>query len=173
MIDWALAHWAYLLLALIGVQRLAELALAQRNTARLIAQGALEHGAGHYPLFVILHGGWLAAMALTSAPAPPLHWPLALGFALLFAARFWVIASLGRYWTTRIITLPGAALVRCGPYRLIRHPNYLVVALEVPLVPLMLGLPGVALAFGVLNLLLLAWRIRTEEAALAPRRVMS
>lgn len=170
MIGWAAAHWAWALLALIGVQRLAELALARRNTARLLAEGAQEHGAAHYPFFVLLHGGWLLAMALLTDPAPTFSWPLALAFVLLFAARFWVIVSLGRYWTTRIITLPGKPLVRRGPYRLIRHPNYLVVALEVPLVPLLLGLPGVALAFGLLNLALLAWRIRAEDHALAPRR---
>ncbi|MGY6534106.1 MAG: isoprenylcysteine carboxyl methyltransferase family protein [Pararhodobacter sp.] len=170
MIDSAAMYWGYLLLAMIGLQRLSELALARRNTARLLASGAREHAAGHYPLFVLLHGGWLAAMALLTEPAPPLHVPLALGFAVLFGARFWVIASLGRYWTTRIITPSDAPLVRRGPYRLIRHPNYLVVALEVPLVPLLLGLPGVALVFGLLNLALLAWRIRAEEEALAPRR---
>ena len=170
MIDWAAAHWAWALLALIGLQRLGELALAQRNTARLMAEGAQEHGAGHYPLFVLLHGGWLLAMALMTEPAPDFYWPLAPAFAALFAARFWVIASLGRFWTTRIITLSGAALVRRGPYRLVRHPNYLVVALELPLVPLLLGLPWLALIFGLPNLALLAWRIRAEDRVLAPRR---
>lgn len=165
--------WAWILLALIGIQRLAELALAKRNTARLMAEGATEHGAGHYPLFVLLHGSWLAVMALLTDPAPPVDWALAAGFAALFVARFWVIASLGRFWTTRIVTLPGVPLVRRGPFRLIRHPNYLIVALEVPLVPLLLGLPWVALVWGLMNLALLAWRIRAEEAALAPRRELA
>lgn len=162
--------WAYALLALIAVQRLAELALARRNTARLMAEGAEEHGQRHYPLFILLHGSWLIGMAVLTDPSPPVNLWLLAAFGLLFLARFWVIGTLGRFWTTRIISLPGAPLVRHGPFRWLRHPNYTVVALEIPLVPALLGLHWFGLTYGLLNLALLTWRIRIENAALAPRQ---
>lgn len=159
-------------LALVAAQRLGELALAAANTRRLRAEGAVEAGAGHYPLFVVLHAGWLAAMALAIPADTPPDWRLLAVFGLLQLARIWVVASLGRFWTTRILTLPGAPLVRRGPYRFLRHPNYAVVASEVAILPLAFGAWQVALAFSVLNGLLLAWRIRVEEAALAGRRLL-
>jgi len=132
--------------------------------------GGQEIGAAHYPLFVLLHSSWLVAMAVLSAPSPPVPWLLLGVFVALQAARVWVIATLGPYWTTRIITVPGAPLVARGPFRFVRHPNYLVVALEIPLVPLILGLEWVALVFGAANLTLLAYRIHVEDSALQPRR---
>ena len=119
----------------------------------------------------MLHGSWLAALWLLVPADAPVIWPLLVLFALLQAARLWVIASLGRYWTTRIITVPGAPLVRRGPYRWIKHPNYLVVAAEIAVLPLAFGAWEIALVFSALNALLLYHRIRVEEAALAPRRV--
>ena len=98
--------------------------------------------------------------------------PLLALFAVLQAVRVWIIASLGPYWTTRIITLPDAPLVRCGPYRFLRHPNYLLVAVEIPLLPLAFGAWDIALLFGAANLALLAYRIRVEEAVLAGRRTL-
>ncbi len=128
--------------------------------------GAVETGAGHYPLFIALHAGWWAALAVLIPADAPAN-PLLLGvFAALQAARLWVIASLGGRWTTRVLTLPGAALVRRGPYRYLRHPNYAVVCAEIAVVPLMFGAYGVALVFSLLNALLLTHRIRVEEAAL-------
>jgi len=162
--------WAYLLIGWLVVQRVAELAYAQANTRRLLARGAQEIGAGHYPLFVLLHSSWLIAMAVLTAPSPPVPWLLLAAFVLVQAARVWVIATLGPYWTTRIITVPGAPLVARGPFRFVRHPNYLVVAIEIPLVPLILGLHWVALIFGAANLALLVYRIRVEDGALQPRR---
>lgn len=159
---------ARIVVALVAVQRLGELFLARRNTARLMAAGAVEHGRGHYPLIVALHAAWLAVLAIQAAgPLDP--WWLSL-FLVLQAGRAWVLGSLGRYWTTRIVTLPRAPLVRRGPYRWMRHPNYLVVALEIPVLALALGLPGAALGFGVANLAVVALRIRTEDRALAARR---
>ncbi len=159
---------ARIVVGLVALQRLAELLIARRNTARLLAEGAVEHGRRHYPLIVALHAAWLAALAVMAAgPVDP--WWLLL-FLMLQAGRVWVLASLGRYWTTRVVTLPAAPLVRHGPYRWIRHPNYLVVALEVPVLGLALGLPWVALGFGLANLAALAWRIRVEDRALAVRR---
>jgi methyltransferase len=162
--------WAYVLIGWLVVQRLGELAYARANTRRLLARGAQEIGAGHYPLFVALHSSWLIAMAVLTAPSPPLPWLLLGAFVLVQAARVWVIATLGPYWTTRIITVPDAPLVARGPFRFVRHPNYLVVAIEIPLVPLILGLEWVALVFGAANLALLAYRIRVEDGALQPRR---
>lgn len=159
-------EWIVLLVAL---QRLAELAYARRNQARLLAAGGREVGAGHYPLLMLVHAGWLAALWLWVPADAPVHWPLLALFLLLQLARLWVVASLGRYWTTRIVTVPGAPLVRRGPYRFLRHPNYLVVALEIAILPLAFGAWAIAILFSLLNGTLLAWRIRVEEAALAGR----
>ncbi|MCF3628922.1 isoprenylcysteine carboxylmethyltransferase family protein [Thalassospiraceae bacterium LMO-SO8] len=156
-------------IALVALLRVAELLHARRNTARLMAQGGVEHGRGHYPVIVALHAGWLAALAVLVPPDTPVQWPWLALFVLLQAARVWVIASLGPYWTTRVITLPGAPLVRRGPYRLLRHPNYAVVATEIAVLPLAFGAWKIALAFSVLNALVLTHRIRVEQAALAPR----
>jgi methyltransferase len=157
--------WAHALLALVVVQRLAELVYARRNTAALMARGGRETGAGHYPLFILLHGAWLVAMFALTEANPPVRWVLLAIFAALQAARLWILANLGSYWTTRIITLPGARPVASGPYRYIRHPNYLLVACEIPVLPLALSLPWVALVFGVLNLALLGYRISVEDEA--------
>ncbi|MEC9347762.1 MAG: isoprenylcysteine carboxylmethyltransferase family protein [Pseudomonadota bacterium] len=154
---------------LLVVQRLAELALARRNTARLLAGGAIEHGARHYPLFVVLHTAWLATLILAGDPALPVHPAWIAAFLVLQAGRVWVIASLGRYWTTRIIVVPGAPMVRRGPYRFMRHPNYVVVIAEFLVISLMANLAWVAIVFSLLNAALLAWRIRIEEGANASR----
>lgn len=159
---------ARIVVALVALQRLAELVLARRNTARLLAEGAVEHGRAHYPVIVALHAAWLAVLAV-AAGGPVGVWWLA-AFLVLQGGRVWVLASLGRCWTTRIVTVPGAPLVRRGPYRWMRHPNYLVVALEVPVLAMALGLPWAALGFGVVNAAVLAWRIRIEDRALAGRR---
>jgi methyltransferase len=162
--------WVGIIIALVAVERIAELGRARRNTRALLARGAVEAGAGHYPLLVLLHGAWLAALlyAVPTDTVPSWGW---LGvFVLLQALRIWVLASLGPYWTTRIITLPGAPLVRKGPYRFLRHPNYAIVVGEIASLPLALGEIAVAIVFSVLNGAILALRIRTEEAALAERR---
>lgn len=160
--------WA--LLAFIVLERLAELVWAARNTRRLRVDGAIEIGAAHYPLFVLLHGGWLACLLLLVPVGSALDPVFLTVFVLLQIARFWVIATLGRYWTTRILSIPGAPMVRRGPYRLLRHPNYFVVALEIPVVPLIAGAWQIAVVFGIFNLALLGWRIRVEDRALAARR---
>jgi methyltransferase len=151
---------------IVVLQRLAELALARRNTRRLLAAGGREAGAGHYSLLVLLHGAWLLALfTLVPAEAPVNLWLLGL-FVLLQAGRLWVIASLGRFWTTRIITLAEVPLVRRGPYRFLRHPNYAIVAAEIAVLPLAFGAWQIALGFSLVNLPLLAHRIRIENAAL-------
>ena len=155
-----------LLVAFVTAQRLAELLLARRNTQRMLAEGGVEFGRSHYPAMVALHSAWL--MGLWWFGHARSVDPLLLGlFILLQAGRLWVIASLGRRWTTRIIVLPRARLVSSGPYRWLKHPNYLIVALEIAVVPLALGLPVFAAIFTLLNACLLYLRIRTENAALA------
>jgi len=164
---------AYAIIFLVVLQRLGELVLANRNTKRLKAQGAVEIGAGHYPLIVLLHTAWLLAV-LWLLPAPlEISWPWLAIFVLLQAARIWVIASLGPYWTTRIISVPGKALVRRGPYRFVRHPNYLVVAGEILALPLAFHEIPVAIFFSLANAAILFWRIREEEAGLVTRRELS
>ena len=160
----------YWTLGLVALQRLVELAYAHKNTARLRRLGAVEGDAGGYPFFILLHAGWLASLAVFVAPATPPYWPLIGLFALLQLARIWVIVTLGRYWTTRIITLPDAPLVRTGPFRYLRHPNYLLVVTEIAVLPLAFGAVAIAAAFSALNLMLIARRVRIEERVLAPRR---
>ncbi len=157
---------AYLILGLVTLQRLGEMVLAERNARRLLGRGAYEVGRGHYPFIVAVHAGWLITLWLLG-PGPPIHLlPLAL-FVPLQAARVWVIASLGDRWTTRIIVLPGAPLIRRGPYRWADHPNYLIVIGEIAVLPLVFGLPAVALLFSLLNGMVLWVRIREENKALA------
>ncbi|HET9336965.1 MAG TPA: isoprenylcysteine carboxylmethyltransferase family protein [Sphingomicrobium sp.] len=152
-------------LAFVTTQRLAELALSQRNTRRLLARGAHEVAPEHYPFMVALHASWLTALWFLG-PGPPIEIVPLILFALLQLGRVWVIATLGERWTTRIIVLPGAALVKSGPYRWVNHPNYLIVIGELAVLPLVFGLPMVALAFSVLNGLVLWVRIRAENKAL-------
>ena len=157
---------AVLLLSLVTLERLGELWLARRNTARLVAQGAAEIAPDHYPLIVVLHAAWLAGLWWLGWNHPvDFGWLAA--FVLLQLLRIWVLATLGPRWTTRIIVLPGASLVKSGPYRLLSHPNYAVVIGEIAVLPLCLGLPWYALAFSLANALVLAIRIRAENAALA------
>lgn len=160
---------AVAILLFVTLQRLAELLVSRRNTRRLLARGAYEVGASHYPLIVIVHAGWLASLWWL-APGRPVAWlPVAL-FALLQAARLWILASLGGRWTTRIIVRPEETLVAHGPFRWLRHPNYAVVIGEIALLPLAFGLVWVALSFSVLNAAVLTVRIRAENRALAPLR---
>ncbi len=159
------------LLLLATVQRLVELLIAQRNTRALLAEGAYEVGRGHYPAIVFLHGAWLISLwVLLVFDRTAFHvWP-AVGYLVVQVLRVWTLVTLGRYWTTRIIVAPHAPLVRSGPYRFLRHPNYVVVVLEIALLPLALGLWPLALGFSIANAIALAWRIHTEEVTLATRR---
>ena len=160
-----------LILGLVTLQRLGELVLARRNTERLLAQGAREVAPGHYPLIVALHAAWLIGLWLLVGrahidPSWDPNWPWFAVFVVLQILRVWVIATLGGRWTTRIIVLPGAPLVRRGPYRLVAHPNYCIVAAEILVLPLVFGLLWYGLVFSVLNAGVLWIRIRAEEAAL-------
>ena len=157
---------AVVILGYVTVERLAELVLARSNTRRLLANGATEHSAAHYPLIVAVHTLWLAALwFLATGRGPDPFW-LAM-YVILQAARFWVLATLGPRWTTRIITLPGEDLVRQGPYRFLNHPNYWVVIGEIAVLPLVFGLPWLALIFSLLNAAILVVRVREENRALS------
>lgn len=162
--------WPQLLALAVGLQRLAELRLSTRNARRLLAAGAVERGARHYPAIVCLQVLWLFALALLVPVGAPLVWPWLALYLLLQVLRAWVMASLGRYWTTRIYHLPDVPLVRRGPYRWLKHPNYVVVVAEVALLPLCVGAWWIAAVFAPLQLALLLWRLRSEEPGLAARR---
>ena len=156
----------YCVVGFLVVQRLAELAFARRNHRALLARGAIEVGRGHYPALVALHAGWLLALPATIDPRTPASLPLLAVFALLECGRAWVIATLGSRWTTRVMVLRGAAPIRSGPYRYVRHPNYVIVCGEIAVVPLMFGAWLLAAAASALNLLVLRARLRVENAAL-------
>jgi methyltransferase len=153
------------ILSLVTLERLFELWLSKRNTWLLLAEGAREYGAAHYPLIVAVHALWLASLWWL-APGRPVDGFWLGMYVLLELARIWVLATLGRRWTTRIIVLPGAPLVARGPYRLVNHPNYLVVVGEIAVLPLVFGLWPIALVFSLLNAAVLAIRIREENRAL-------
>ena len=159
---------AIAVLVAVTLQRLGELVLARRNTRRLLSRGAYEVGASHYPLIVALHAAWLASLWGFGWDRPVnLVWlAVFVGLQLL---RVWVIATLGARWTTRIIFLPGAPLVRGGPYRFLSHPNYAVVVAEIAVLPLAFGLVGLAAVFTVANAGVLWVRIRAEGRALSAR----
>ena len=163
MIDFG---WGAALLAFITAQRITELWWARENERRLFAAGGIEYGRAHLPLMVLLHAAWIVGMwALAyDRPVDPIFLMLVL---LLQIARFWVLISLGRRWTIRVIVVPGERLIARGPYRFLRHPNYAVVTGEIAAVPLALGLPLYAMVFSVLNAVVLAIRVSAEDAALS------
>lgn len=167
LFDWPV--WALLLIVYVFVQRIAELAIAQRNTKRLIREGGHEFGRKGYPLFIALHTVWLICIVALAVPTPQPPVALLLAFAAVQGLRYWALATLGRWWTTRLISARDFPRVRRGPYRFISHPNYLVVVLEIALVPLILQETTVAIVFSILNAMILVWRIRMENRVLGLR----
>jgi len=163
---------AYLVLVgLVAAERVAELVVTRRNAAWSFARGGVETGRGHYPLMVASHTALLLAcvvepLALDRPFLPALGWPMLVIVLLAQALRWWCIATLGHQWNTRVIVVPGLTLVRRGPYRLLRHPNYVAVVLEGVALPLAHTAWLTAVLFTVLNAPLLAVRIRTEQRAL-------
>lgn len=160
---------AELILGLVTAQRVAELVLSYRNTSRLMARGAVEVAPKHYPLMVAVHALWLASLWLFGRDQP-VNVAALIVYLALQGPRFWVMRTLGERWTTRIIVLPGEPLVSAGPYRFLAHPNYAVVAGEIATLPLVVGLPWLAMLFTLLNAAVLAIRIRAENYALEPSR---
>jgi methyltransferase len=160
---------AAVILTLVTLQRLGELVLARANTKRLLARGAAEVAAGHYPLVVAMHAAWLISLWVWGRDQPVSAVVLAISIVLQ-GLRIWVMATLGPRWTTRIIVVPGQPLISSGPYRILSHPNYAVVAAEIAVLPLALHLPLLALIFTLLNVGVLGIRIRAEARALAAMR---
>jgi methyltransferase len=157
--------FASIILALVTLQRLGELVLAQYNTNKLLARGAIEVGAAHYPLIVAVHALWLIALWVYGRNQE-VNLPALAAYVTLQELRIWILVSLGSRWTTRIIVLPGQPLIASGPYRYFSHPNYAGVVGEIALLPLTLHLPMLALVFSLLNAAVLTIRIRTEARVL-------
>ncbi|MGB6317359.1 MAG: isoprenylcysteine carboxylmethyltransferase family protein, partial [Litorimonas sp.] len=159
---------ATLFLLYVIAERLIELPIATRNTKRLKAMGGVEHSPGHYPLIVAVHVGWILAMVILGHDGPVI-----LGWLLVYAAlqvlRVYILGTLGRRWTTRIIVLPDERKVTKGPFGIVPHPNYLLVIAEILVAPLVLGLWEVAAVFGALNAMVLVIRVSAEERAWASR----
>jgi methyltransferase len=161
---------AAVLLGLVTAERIGELYLARRNTAVLMAKGAIEVAPGHYPAIVLMHALWLVCLWIfgTTREIDPTLLAIFLSLQVL---RVWTLMTLGPRWTTRIIVLPGAPLKSNGPYRFISHPNYFVVVGEIAALPLCLGLPWIAFLFSAANAILLSIRIRAETIALTGSRL--
>jgi methyltransferase len=158
-----------LILGLVTLQRVGELILSRSNTRKLLADGAVEVAPRHYPLIVVVHTAWLLSLWIFGRDQP-VNVVALVGYLVLQCFRFWVMWTLGSRWTTRIIVLPERPLVSGGPYRFLSHPNYAVVAGEIALLPLVLGLPLLAFIFTLLNAAVLVIRIRAENRALAASR---
>ena len=160
---------AELILGIVTLQRGAELVISSHNTNKLRARGAVELAPQHYPLIVAVHAAWLISLWGLGRDQP-LNIVALLFYLVLQGFRFWVMWTLGSRWTTRIIVLPGAKLVSSGPYRFLSHPNYAVVAGEIAILPIGLGLPWLAAVFTIFNAAVLAVRIKAENRALAASR---
>jgi methyltransferase len=163
--------WYLLLVLAVGAERLAELVVAKRNLAWSRAQGGYEVGFAHYPAMVTLHTGLLvgalAEVWWADRPfVPALGWPMLAAVVAAQALRWWCIRTLGRQWNTRIVVVPGAERISGGPYRWLRHPNYVAVVAEGVALPLVHTAWITAIVFTVLNAVLLTVRIRAEDAAL-------
>lgn len=159
---------AALFLGFIIVQRLSELVIAKRNTAKLLAKGAYEVGAAHYPVMVTMHSAWILCLVIFGYDESVAFGWLAV-FVVLQVFRVWILGSLGSRWTTRIIILEEPLVVR-GPFKYFSHPNYMLVVAEIIVAPMVLGLVWVAVVFTVLNAAMLWVRIGVEHKALAPLR---
>ncbi len=160
-----------LFIALTGLERLVELAISRKNAAHSFARGGVEYGARHFPFMVALHAGLLVGCVaevwlLHRSFIPALGWPLLVVALLCQLLRYWVITTLGHQWNTRVIVVPGARRVTGGPFRFVPHPNYVGVAIEGVVLPMLHMAWLTAIIFSVLNALLLATRIRCEEEAL-------
>lgn len=163
--------WFTLIVAAVGVERLAEMAVAKRNAAWSFARGGIETGRGHWPFMVVLHIGLLvgavAEVWLLDRPFLPwLGWPMLVLLVAAQALRWWCIATLGRQWNARVIVVPGAQRVTSGPYRWLRHPNYVAVVVEGIALPLLHTAWVTALVFTLLNAVVLTLRLRAEGRAL-------
>jgi methyltransferase len=164
--------WFVVLIAAVGVERVVELVISQRHVAWALARGGVEYGRNHYPAMVVLHVGLLVGavaevVLLDRVFLPWLGWPMLVVVLLAQALRWWCIATLGPQWNTRVVVVPGAGRVTSGPYRWVRHPNYVAVVAEGVSLPLVHTAWITSSVFTVLNAFLLRTRIRVENRALA------
>lgn len=155
---------------LVLIQRGAEELYSARNTKTLLAAGAREIGRDYYPVVAATHLAWIASLFFLVPPSAPILWPLIVIYLVLQLIRYWIIASLGRFWTHRIITLVAAPIVARGPYRYVRHPNYAVTVAETLVLPLAFGAVALGLIMTALWWTVLAVKIKLEDDALAARR---
>ena len=151
------------------ISRLSELCLSHYNTKRLLQQGAQSHHDGHYKFIILCHAGWIISLLILTPMDSHANMLFLLLFIMVQILRYWVLWTLGRYWTTRIISLPNAPLVKKGIYRYIKHPNYMVVVLEFMLLPSIFAQYEIAIIFSLLNGCLLFYRIKCENKVLALR----
>ena len=154
---------------LILIQRGAEEIHSTRNTKALLARGAREEGASYYPVVAVAHLSWIAGLFFLIPPDAQPIWPLIGLYVVLQAARYWVIATLGPYWTHRIITTDDAPMVSSGAYRFVKHPNYAITVAET-LLPAAFSAVALALIMTAIWVAVVHYKIRLEEAALATRR---
>lgn len=166
LVDWSPLH---LVLPLVIAQRIGELRVARRNQKKLVERGAVEVGSGHYPAIVALHSLWFVAMIAEIIVLSRVINPFWIGLLLIFLCaqglRYWTIRTLGERWTTRVYVIPGEKPVTGGPFRYLRHPNYVAVVTELLVLPLIFSCYVTAVAFSLVNAVLLTIRIRTEERA--------
>ena len=166
--DWL--GWPQLAALLVLLQRGAEELYSAHNTRKLLAQGGHEEGRDYYPVVAIAHLAWIAAIFFLIPPDAPIVWPLLALYLILQVARYWIIGTLGPYWTHRIITLEKAPVVRKGPYSWVRHPNYMVTIAETLLLPMVFGASALGAIMAAVWSAVLYYKIVLEDAALAKRR---
>jgi methyltransferase len=168
LFDWL--GWPQVAALLVLLQRGAEELYSVRNTRLLLAQGGREEGRDYYPVVAVTHLAWIAAIFFLIPPDAPIVWPLLALYLVLQVARYWIIGTLGPYWTHRIITLEKAPIVRKGPYSWIRHPNYMVTIAETLLLPMVFGASALGAIMTAVWSAVLYYKIVLEDAALAKRR---
>jgi methyltransferase len=162
--------WPQVAALLVLLQRGAEELYSARNTRKLLAEGGHEEGRDYYPVVAVTHLAWIAAIFSLIPPDAPIVWPLLVLYLVLQAARYWIIGTLGPYWTHRIITLEKAPVVRKGPYSWVRHPNYMVTIAETLLLPMVFGASALGAIMAAIWSAVLYYKIVLEDAALAKRR---
>ncbi|ASN05546.1 isoprenylcysteine carboxyl methyltransferase family protein [Virgibacillus necropolis] len=170
--------WIGVILGVVVCQRLIELVIARKNEAWMLRQGGIERGAEHYKWFIMVHVLFFISIFVEcfsgNNPVESINYFLFSVFILTQLARIWCITSLGKFWNTKVIILPGATLRTTGPYNYIKHPNYVIVGIELFVIPLLVGAPITAIIFPLLHIfLLIRWRLPVEEKALADIRSMT
>ena len=160
--------WTFIII--LALQRISELLIARRNEKKVLGEGAVEYDPLGYKVIVAMHVAFfLSFIAEYYILRRSLNtlWPLLLLVLLTAEAlRYWAISSLGKYWNTKIVVIPGTSLVSKGPYKYIRHPNYLAVVIEIAIIPLIFSCYITSALFTLFNLIVLRRRIRIEESAL-------